>query len=115
VSPAAVERLLAYVRREHPSAKMLEPATWHELHRRALAYTGDAEAEAAWLAKYAARVTCGSCGGHWQTWTAENPPDLTAAASYFEWTVAAHNAVSERIGKPTMSTVDALARWKTAP
>lgn len=84
---------------------------WADLHRRALAYSGDATAERAWIHGFAAQVPCGECRGHWFALIAERPPDLADAATYFAWTVAVHNRVNVRLGKPMVAEGEARRLW----
>jgi hypothetical protein len=80
---------------------------WCQLHQRALSYAVDHAAETAWLEAFAARIGCGTCREHWRELVATTPPDLATAEGYFAWTVAAHNAVSRRLGKREWSVDDA--------
>jgi hypothetical protein len=75
------------------------PPMWAELHARAAAYAGDAEAERKWLDEFTARVPCGDCLRHWKELVAKTPPDLSDAAAYRRWAVDAHNAVNVRLGR----------------
>jgi hypothetical protein len=59
------------------------------------------------LDAWSTRVPCGDCKRHWDEWRKANPADLSSPAAYFAWTVAAHNAVNRRLGKPEMSVDDA--------
>jgi hypothetical protein len=79
---------------------------WAELHSRPAAYQGDQAAELAWLDTFAGRVPCGECRRHWREMVAKIPPDLSAAAAYWQWTVDAHNAVNVRLGKPMWTPTD---------
>ena len=54
-------------------------------------------------------LPCGDCRGHWIKMLAESPPEF--GEGWFAWTVLAHNAVNQRIGKPPMSLASARARW----
>lgn len=86
---------------------------WAELHRRPWSM-GAPEQELAWLAAFVARLPCGECRGHWLAWTAENPPDLSTAESYFVWTWRGHQAVNAKLNRPGLSLAEALARWRLA-
>lgn len=79
---------------------------WGELHLHVL--NPDTPA---FLDAFVARLPCGSCRNDFTAWIATNPPNLTSQAEWWYWTWRAHNAVSKRIGKPTMSFVDAADRW----
>jgi FAD-linked sulfhydryl oxidase len=56
-----------------------------------------------WLAEFSRIVGeqsgC-SCHDHWQSLLGDTPPDLTSRASFYWWTVAAHNAINRRLNKP---------------
>lgn len=75
---------------------------WAELHARPGQWTG-ADVERAWLERFVGRVPCGDCRAHWKAYTTANPPDLSGPQAYYGWTVAAHNAVNRRLGKPEWS------------
>lgn len=62
-----------------------------------------------WLADFNKSLPCGVCGSHWLEYLKANPPDF--GDGWFAWTVAAHNAVNRRLGKPEMTESDARARW----
>ena len=81
-------------------------AIWSDLHRRALTHEGD---DSTWIADYTKRIigTC-QCRKQWDQDIAKLPPDFSR---YFEWTVAIHNAVNARIGKPILTVEEARARW----
>lgn len=95
----------------------LNPATWDELHTRALAYTGDPTVEHQWLADFAQRVPTRGCvcRSDWARWARQHPADLSSTDTYFAWTVEAHNAVNVRLGKPQMSLEAARERWGQSP
>lgn len=40
------------------------------------------------------------CQAHWQEITKKLPPDFETAEAFYQWSVAAHNAVNARLGKP---------------
>lgn len=82
------------------------PKMWAELHARPAAYTGDAAIEREWLESFAERIACGECKTHWRAMTAATPPDLASAGAYYQWTVAAHNTVNVRLGKPVWGGSD---------
>jgi len=52
--------------------------------------------------------SCGDCRQHWQQITTKEPPDYD---NFFAWTVAMHNLVNTRIGKPIVSIADARTIW----
>jgi hypothetical protein len=87
---------------------------WAEMHARAMAWNpaaGDAAAEAAYLARAADGLAGCQCSPHWRAYLKSHPPDLSSAESYFAWTVAAHNAVNARLGKPPLDFRTAASRW----
>jgi Erv1 / Alr family len=79
---------------------------WAALHRRALVWQGGEDS--IWLAQFRRRVPCGQCKQHWDAMLARTPPDW---ANYFAWTVARHNEVNARLGKPGMEEAEARVRW----
>lgn len=79
---------------------------WQDLHRYALR-SPSPRAFPTFLSEIQARLPCGECLVHWQAWVTENPP----AGDLFAWTVAAHNSVNARLGKPLLSLEQARARW----
>ncbi|MFH5806761.1 FAD-linked sulfhydryl oxidase, partial [Alienimonas sp. DA493] len=97
-------------RRSHVTPKSAEG--WRMLHQYALAYDGDREAAEKWLEEFAAGLGCDDCRSHWRKLTAENPPDLTDAETFFRSTVELHNAVNRRIGKPEVTVAEARERWR---
>ena len=50
------------------------------------------------------------CEAHLKEWTSLNPPEF---ADFFAWGVRLHNAVNERVGKPTIAVADARKLWET--
>jgi hypothetical protein len=50
------------------------------------------------------------CREHFHEYLKENPVDWE---DFFLWTVDLHNAVNERIGKPTINVDDAAILWQT--
>lgn len=79
---------------------------WAEMHRRALVTFGD---DSAYLETVTARLPCGTCKPHWAALLAAKPP--TWGEAYFAWTVAAHNEVNARLGKPLVTVEEARAIW----
>lgn len=84
---------------------------WGELHRRALE-VGAGTDDTAWLETFAGRLPCGDCRTHWRAMLADHPPHWP---TYFAWTVARHNQVNRRLGKPEIPVAEAMQRWSTAP
>lgn len=82
---------------------------WAVLHQRTLAWAGGEDGE--WLGRFRGSIPCGECRAHWDEMMARTPPDW---ASYFGWSVARHNEVNQRLGKPEISEAEALAIWGAA-
>lgn len=97
-----------------PAAKTDEwafkgPQLWATLHKWALA--AELTTALRWLVEFEWRIGCNDCRLHWSRWVAEHPPDVSSRVALFAWTVAAHNAVSRRLGKPEMDVRWAQERW----
>ena len=89
---------------------MVGPLRWKELHGRPSLPALDLSAESAWLAgPFARSLPCGACRNHWLSMLRDSPPDLRSRQAYLAWTVARHNEVDIRLGKPTLSIEDAAA------
>lgn len=86
------------------------PQLWRELHHWAL--TTDRRDAPRWLVRFATRIGCGECRREWETLVTEHPPDCSSNEALFAWSVAAHNAVNRRLGKPEMSLEAAEVYWK---
>ena len=97
---------------------------WKELHLRALSFVpedhlggGSKPSDASWILKWSRKIprfTKGcACNEHWQKWYGQNLPNYTSADAYFEWTVRAHNAVNERLNKPTFTVQQAKDYYST--
>ncbi len=84
---------------------------WADLHEWAL--LGDIADTSNWLNKFQARIGCGECVRHWQSWIQEHPPDASNNDALFAWSVAAHNAVNRRLGKAEVDIESARRIWKT--
>jgi hypothetical protein len=65
------------------------------------------------LERITAMLPCGDCKQHWTKLVGDLPPDFASLEGYRRWTVAAHNAVNSRIGKPPMpfEEVSRTRRW----
>jgi hypothetical protein len=87
---------------------------WATLHRRPLAYVGDAVAERDWLTRFASLIpndcSC-RCQDHWMALVARNPPDLQEGPSLARWGFRMHNLVSRAIGKPECPWEAARGLW----
>lgn len=80
---------------------------WAQWHRRALVW--DAGDDMAWIQRQILpHLPCGDCRGHAVAYLAANAPTW---GDYFAWTVAFHNAVNQRLGKPQLATDQARAIW----
>jgi len=85
------------------------PSTWPELHKRALSHEG--KNDLLWLMMFGARIA-GSCACR-ESWKKELmmlPPDFK---NYFFWSVAIHNMVNVRLGKPQVNVDEARKIWAT--
>lgn len=83
---------------------------WALWHRRALDWSGGDDTE--WIKReIMARLPSCSCGNHAASYLAAHPP---VWADYFAWTVAFHNAVNARLGRPLLALEEARARWTNA-
>ena len=82
---------------------------WRELHKRALANKGQNESH--FLKDFSNKIpryTSGcKCKEHWTNWTKNNPPIYGSKGEFFAWTVAAHNSVNQRLGKPSYTVEQA--------
>ncbi len=85
-----------------------KPSSWDELHPRALAHPGGSDLF--WLLEFTSRIagTC-DCRSHWIDLIRRMPPDFN---NYFAWSVAAHNDVNRRLGKPELHLAEALEIWR---
>lgn len=90
-------------------------ALWAELHTYAWAFpaqpsAGDLRGARAWLAEFTARLPFGcACRREWSTMVAAVPPPLHSGTAFYWWTVAAHDAVNQRLGKPLSAPAYSLA------
>jgi mitochondrial FAD-linked sulfhydryl oxidase len=82
-------------------------ARWLELHTYAFNYPDnptatDQQQARRWLDYFARRIPsfgC-SCQDHWQLMVMTCPPDLSSRSAFYWWTVAAHDSVNLKLGKP---------------
>jgi mitochondrial FAD-linked sulfhydryl oxidase len=82
-------------------------ARWLELHTYAFDYPDyptamDLQQARRWLAHFSRRIPsfgC-SCADHWQLMLSVCEPDLTNKETFYWWTVAAHDSVNRKLGKP---------------
>jgi hypothetical protein len=87
------------------SAPVWGPPLWDELHRWALAYTGTPDDK---LRSYSLKIPCGECRRDWLRIIKDVPPPKSAA-EMFGWSVAVHNVVNRKLGKPEMGEAEARA------
>lgn len=83
------------------------PNLWGALHT--LGLTGTLTPE--FVQEFARVIPCPSCGSHFKDLLDEFPLPITT--DQFEWTVALHNQVNARIGKPVFTVEQARARWSS--
>lgn len=102
VLPARVPRPPDPERKSKRLAK-LGPPLWREFHLWAMAGGPD---RACWLAAFVLRVPCGECKVEWGRIVRELPSPADPAA-LFGWSVAVHNRVNVKLGKPEMSESEA--------
>lgn len=86
---------------------------WKELHLRA--YKHDGSDDHLFIAQFSKKIPrymkgC-SCNEFWTKWKKDHPPVFTRKC-YFEWTVRVHNAVNEKLGKPTICLQEAYNIWE---
>lgn len=87
-------------------ARVEGPKRWAELHRRAASGV-IADDELAFIRSLAKGIGICACKTKWRALLRKMPPDLSSPEAYFAWTVAAHNVVNERLGKPAVLLEDA--------
>jgi hypothetical protein len=108
-----VERAAWEVDRSHefisPPIAKSGPRFWAELHLFALRHKTDRE-DWLWFDEWRQALPFDNCPCkvHLDAFVKENPPDWK---DLFAWSVALHNDVNDRIGKPTISVDDARAVW----
>lgn len=108
-SAEAPERQLPYIEpTETPQQH------WALLHRYAFAVPNWTQHQAAeWYQAWTYRIPnlgC-DCRQHWRELVTSNPPDFSTSNAFFRWTVARHNDVNARLGKPIMPLDHALALY----
>lgn len=89
---------------------------WKALHLRALNYDATkSTSDQMWILSWSRKIprfTKGcACNEHWQKWYSQNLPDYSSSDAYFAWTVKAHNAVNERLRKPTFTVEKAKEHY----
>ena len=90
------------------------PQLWSSLHYIALGYPENPSAldKRNYKAFYESLDTvlpCDKCAQHYKATTSAMPidPYLDSASHLFEWTVAVHNVVNARLGKPQITVAEA--------
>ena len=82
---------------------------WRQLHTHALANKGEDESK--FLLNFSIKIpryTTGcKCREHWSKWFRSNPPKYGPNGEFFAWSVFAHNSVSEKLGKKTLTVEEA--------
>lgn len=83
---------------------------WAELHLFALRHKGSDSSE--WLRDWMASLPFEDCPceAHLKEFLEKNPPDFSR---FFEWTIALHNDVNDRIGRSIISVDDARVIWSS--
>lgn len=85
------------------------PGGWACLHRRQI--STDQHENERWMAAFVQCIPCNQyprhCRQHFQEHLAAHPPDYSSQEAFFAWTVAAHNSVNIRSGKPQISADEA--------
>lgn len=120
-APALAPKLSAERVPEGPPIKIrsvlkLPPATWAELHTRALRREGrEVRDDSRWLGVFGIRIQgrC-ECRKNWTDELKRLPPDYS---NYFAWTVAIHNAVNRlpHLNKPELGLEEAHQIWSRHP
>jgi hypothetical protein len=88
------------------------PLLWRELHLHALKNDNTTEADEReffkqWMHKIP-KIGC-PCKTHWVAWYYTQNTDYR---NFFAWSVTAHNAVNERLGKRLWSVEEARTHWQ---
>lgn len=94
------------------------PLIWQGIHQTALAFDLNKSKAArarlrvqlpGWFAEHiAGMLPCGHCRTDWARMLRDTPPDFKAL---FSWTVARHNEVNRKLGKPEIGEESARALW----
>jgi hypothetical protein len=88
------------------------PLLWAELHKFALAIDGAPSLAAdapGFLARLALRLPCGDCKASYQAYLKKSPPIF--GGEFFKWSVALHNSVNAKLGKPKVGMRQARKQW----
>ena len=95
------------------------PLYWKHLHLRAIAWrdTKDVRAIVAehnYLRTFFSTLPCPECCVHAVLYYERNMPNLALGESYQLWMFTFHNAVNQRLGKPTISYQEYQALYQSA-
>lgn len=55
---------------------------------------------------------CDTCASDFEEYLRDHPPQLESRLQFSQWACDAHNAVNEKLGKPSFPCESALARWR---
>jgi hypothetical protein len=88
---------------------------WSDLHTFKLDPWNSTEAER-WYRAWKIRIpmTGCACNQHWAKIVSDIPPRFESQKEFFEWSVEAHNAVNQRLGKSLVSLDSAINTWINA-
>jgi hypothetical protein len=110
-----VERLWYAKELQQSRILMQGPRYWAELHLYAMRVDDQAiplQDVRYWLDDWMRSLPFDGCPceKHLKEWVSENPPTYI---EFFHWTVNLHNAVNERLFKPTLSVADSRKLWES--
>ena len=82
---------------------------WKQIHTRALNYKGENDSKflQSWSAQIPRYTSGCKCKEFWLKWKTANPPTFKPTDAYFAWTVKAHNAVNQKLGKKILTVTEA--------
>ena len=83
------------------------PRIWKWLHEMALGWNGEKDDLQSIISMITNAVPCGECKKHWVEMLVAHPPKATNAEEFFAESVAWHNQVNARLGKPELTVEDA--------
>ena len=90
------------------------PIKWKELHTRGLTDL-PMDHEPKWFATFVEGLPCAKCRCHFEAFLTGCPPDFSSRASFFEWTVRAHNHVNRALSKPEFTEAQAREEHRFTP
>lgn len=82
---------------------------WEALHRFPFSDDWGCQTRCQWFAAWQAsipNINC-NCRKHWNELVEAMPPDFSSREAFFAWTVEAHNAVNQRLGKALVTLEEA--------